>query len=397
MRRVFDFPRIKQTVETVLSKCSICKRSKASRHKPYGELQPLPVPDKPWDSIAFDHITKLPKSKEPMTKVTYDSIFVITDRLTKYGYFIPYKEASNAEDLAYVFLRTIVSNHGLPTEIVSDRGTTFTAKFWQALMAQLGTKHKLSTAYHPQTDGQTERLNQTLEQYLRCYINYGQDDWVKWLPTAQLAYNSSVTETTKVSPSYANFGYNPEAYRTSRTGPQAERAVLQADKLKELHDEMRKELEYVRQRMTTYANKKRLKGPTFREGDMVYLLRRNIKTTRPSDKLDFKKLGPFPVKKVISNTNYELSLPKTMRIHPIFHISLLEEASENEEIQDCIEVLDENEYEVEEILDTRTKDKKQQWLIKWKNYGHEENTWEPIEHLTDCQPLLRQFQQQHSM
>ncbi|XP_044721262.1 integrase core domain-containing protein [Hirsutella rhossiliensis] len=113
-----------------------------------------------------------------MTNVKYDSIFVITDRLTKYGYFLPYKEASNAEELAYVFLRTIVSNHGLPNEIVSDRGSTFVAKFWQALMAQLGTKHKLSTAYHPQTDGQTERLNQTLEQYLRCYISYEQNDWV---------------------------------------------------------------------------------------------------------------------------------------------------------------------------------------------------------------------------
>jgi reverse transcriptase-like protein/integrase-like protein/chromodomain-containing protein/aspartyl protease len=395
IRRRFDFPGIKEEITKIINNCTLCARSKASRHKPYGELQPLPVPVKPWDSVAFDHITKLPPSKEPMTKVAYDSIFVVTDRLTKYGYFIPYKESSNAEDLAYVFLRTIVSNHGLPTEIVSDRGTTFTANFWQALMAQLGTKHKLSTAYHPQTDGQTERLNQTLEQYLRCYINYGQDDWVTWLPTAQLAYNSSIAEATKVSPSYANFGYNPEAYRATRTGPQAERAILHADRLKELHEEMRKELEYVRQRMSTYANKKRLKGPIFREGDMVYLLRRNIKTKRPSDKLDFKKLGPFPVKKVISKTNYELSLPKTMKIHPIFHISLLETASQDAEPQDCIEVADDTEYEVEQILDTRKHNKERQWLIKWKGYGHEENTWEPIKNLTNCQPLLRQYRQQH--
>ncbi|KAM4057840.1 integrase core domain-containing protein [Hirsutella rhossiliensis] len=334
IRRIYDFPRMKKRISETIRKCELCARSKAERHKPYGELQPLPVPKKPWDSIAFDHITKLPPSKEPMTNVKYDSIFVITDRLTKYGYFLPYKEASNAEELAYVFLRTIVSNHGLPNEIVSDRGSTFVAKFWQALMAQLGTKHKLSTAYHPQTDGQTERLNQTLEQYLRCYISYEQNDWVKWLPTAQLAYNSSVTETTKLSPAYANYGYNPEAFKVTRQGPQAERAILQADQLRKLHKEMQQELQFVRERMSTHYNRKRLQGPIFQEGDMVYLVRRNIKTKRPSNKLDFKKLGPFKVKKTISKVNYELSLPTTMRIHPIFHISLLEPAPRNAKPQE---------------------------------------------------------------
>ncbi|KAM4063982.1 reverse transcriptase (RNA-dependent DNA polymerase) [Hirsutella rhossiliensis] len=342
IRRIYDFPRMKKRISETIRKCELCARSKAERHKPYGELQPLPVPKKPWDSIAFDHITKLPPSKEPMTNVKYDSIFVITDRLTKYGYFLPYKEASNAEELAYVFLRTIVSNHGLPNEIVSDRGSTFVAKFWQALMAQLGTKHKLSTAYHPQTDGQTERLNQTLEQYLRCYISYEQNDWVKWLPTAQLAYNSSVTETTKLSPAYANYGYNPEAFKVTRQGPQAERAILQADQLRKLHKEMQQELQFVRERMSTHYNRKRLQGPIFQEGDMVYLVRRNIKTKRPSNKLDFKKLGPK------------------------------------------IEVDDDQEYEAEQILDTRKQGQQQEYLVKWKGYGPEENTWEPTKHLTHC-------------
>ncbi|KAM4062066.1 reverse transcriptase (RNA-dependent DNA polymerase) [Hirsutella rhossiliensis] len=289
IRRIYDFPRMKKRISETIRKCELCARSKAERHKPYGELQP------------FRPYHKATTVKEPMTNVKYDSIFVITDRLTKYGYFLPYKEASNAEELAYVFLRTIVSNHGLPNEIVSDRGSTFVAKFCK-LMAQLGTKHKLSTAYHPQTDGQTERLNQTLEQYLRCYISYEQNDWVKWLPTAQLAYNSSVTETTKLSPAYANYGYNPEAFKVTRQGPQAERAILQADQLRKLHKEMQQELQFVRERI----------------GDMVYLVRRNIKTKRPSNKLDFKKLGPFKVKKTISKVNYELSLPTTMRIHRYF-------------------------------------------------------------------------------
>ena len=111
-----------------------------------------------------------------MTGVEYDSILVIVDRLTKFAHFIAYKEASTADDLAYIFLKTIVSLHGLPDEIVSDRGSAFASKFWQALTAQLGVKHKLSTAYHPQTDGQTEQINQIIEQYLRYYINYPQDN-----------------------------------------------------------------------------------------------------------------------------------------------------------------------------------------------------------------------------
>jgi hypothetical protein len=127
---------------------------------------------------------------------------------------------------------------------------------------------------------------------------------------------------------------------------------------------------------------------------MVYLLRRNIKTTRPSDKLDYKKLGPFAIKKRISTNNYELSLPKTMRNHPIVHISLLEKAPNNAPAEENIEVMDETEYEVERILDMRTKNKTRQYLIKWKNYGDEENTWEPMTNLKNCQALLRQYHQQ---
>ena len=171
-----------------------------------------------------------------MTECLFDSILVITDRLIKYGYFIPYKEATNSEDLAYIFLCHIVSTHGLPDEIISDRGTTFTSKFWQSLMQQLGANHKLSTAFHPQTDRQTEQLNQTLEQYLRCYINYQQDNWVSLLPLAQFAYNSATTETTKISPFFANYGFQLQAYRHPRDGAiLAEKAQVRVENLKKLH------------------------------------------------------------------------------------------------------------------------------------------------------------------
>jgi hypothetical protein len=392
VKRTYDYRGIKKDVGRIVNECEECARSKAARHKPYGELKPLPVPAKPWESIAFDHITKLPKSKEITSQQEYDSIFVITDRLTKYGYFIPYQEATDAEVLAYTVLKTVVANHGLPDEVITDRGTTFASKFWQALTAQLGVNHKLSTAYHPQTDGQTERLNQTLEQYLRCYINYEQDDWASKLPLAQLAYNSAPTESTKITPFYANYGFEPEIDKAPRVGPLAEKAMLTADQLKSLHTAMGKELEYVRQRMATYYNQKRLKGPIFKRGEMVYLLRKNFKTTRPSPKLDYKKVGPFKVEEVISDTNYRLSLPSSMRMHPVFHISLLERAPQNAKQQIDIEVYEE-EYEPERIVDKQTMDGEIKYLIKWKGYDATENTWEPAKHLTNCRPLLRQFHQ----
>jgi len=398
LTETYDFPQSLQKVKDTLSKCTTCARSKASRHKPYGELQAIPIPDKAWNSIALDFIVKLPISEEPMTKCLYDSILVITDRLTKYGYFIPYKESTTSEDLAYVFLRHIHSAHGLPDEIISDRGTTLTSKFWQSLIQQLGANHKLSTAFHPQTDGQTERLNQTLEQYLRCYINYQQDNWVSLLPLAQFAYNSAPTETTKISPFYANYGFQPQAYRNPRDGAiLAEKAQVKVQDLKKLHQHLQQELSFVQARMQHYANRKRMKGPSFKEGDKVYLVRRNIKTKRPSDKLDYKKLGPFPISQVISKTNYRLSLPETMRIHPVFHISLLEPAHPDAESQDRVEITPDNEeeYEVEQILDTREKGKKIEYLIHWKGYGHDEDTWEPIKNLMNCQQLVQQFHLRH--
>jgi hypothetical protein len=195
---------------------------------------------------------------------------------------------------------------------------------------------------------------------------------------------------------YANFGYNPEAYKNPREGPLAEKAILSAEQLRSLHAQMRNELEFVQQRMAKYYNKKRLKGPIFKKEDKVYLLRRNIKTSRPSDKLDYKKLGPFKVEETISTTNYRLSLPKTMKIHPVFHISLLEPAPANAKPHKYdIEVYDE-EFEPEKLLARELRKGEVHYLVKWKNCGHEENTWEPVRHLKNCPRLLQQFHQQQN-
>ncbi|KAL0937059.1 reverse transcriptase domain protein [Colletotrichum truncatum] len=387
----------RKDVADAIKDCEVCAKSKPSRHKPYGELQPLPAPPAPWHSISLDFIVKLPKSREPLTKVQYDSILVVVDRFTKYAYFIPYLESSTAEDLAYTFLRIIVSQHGLPQEIVSDRGSVFTSKFWRSLISQLGAKHSLSTAFHPQSDGQTERINQILETYLRSYVNYDQDNWVKLLPTAQFAYNSSIGESTRESPFFLNYGFNPTAYGEPRTGSAAIKAVADIKKLKEIQQKLPQELEFVRQRMKKHADRHRVRGPPLKEGGSAYLIRRNIKTKRPSDKLDFKKLGPFEITKKISEVNYELKLPETMKCHPVFHVSLLEPAPDGIHTEDCIIVeTDDTEYEVERILDHRRNDETTEYFIKWKNYGHEDDSWEPAKNLEHAQEELQQYWHQRT-
>jgi len=150
--------------------CDTCVRSKVPRHRPFGLLQPLPIPSRPWGSIAMDFITDLP------TVRAKNSILVVVDRLTKMAHFTPCSKSITAEETAQLILDGIVQLHGLPEEIVSDIGPQFASKFWRRLFKLLGVDIRLSSAFHPETYGQTERTNQTFEQYLRCTVNYQHDD-----------------------------------------------------------------------------------------------------------------------------------------------------------------------------------------------------------------------------
>jgi hypothetical protein len=287
--------------------------------------------------------------------VEFDSILVITDRLTKYAYFVPYLEESTAQQLGYWFLKQIVANHGMPKGMISDRDKLLTSKFWTSLMKQLGVKQKMSTAYHPQTNGQTERLNQILEQVLRNYVNYQQNNWVELLPIAQFAYNSAINETTGVSPFYANYGYKPNVYyEPENDDSPAQAARLKVDQLKELHQDVAMDIRFVAYQVARHYNKHRLSAPTLERGEKVYLKRKNLKTPRPSKKLDHVKFGPFKIKEVLGPVTYELELPKGSRVHPVFHVALLEKAPQHIPCAEGLHLFPEQEqgfYEVEKVLD----------------------------------------------
>ncbi len=246
----------------------------------------------------------------------------------------------------------------------------------------------MSIAYHPVTNGQTERTNQSLEQYLRHYINNTHSNWVSLLSMTQLALNAKVSNTTKVTSFFANYGKEPNLFEEERTHLSAQSAIERVATLKKVHDNISR----MQEKSTKYQNKKRKTTPQLKEGDKVYLLTKNLRTRKPSKKLDHVKVGSFLVKKAKGPVNYELDLPKDAKVFLVFHISLLEPADPSTPIQETFHYKsqEENRFEVEKIL----KQQDQQYLVKWKGYPTSKNTWEPINNLDDCNKLIQQFYQQ---
>ena len=192
---------MKREVAQYVSECDICKRVKASHLRPADLLQPLTIPSEKWEDISMDFIVGLPK-----TAKGYDSIWVVVDRLTKSAHFIQVKTGYKSHQYAELYIARVVSLQGVPKTIISDRGSQFVARFWEQLQASLGTQLIRSSGYHPQTDGQTERINQILEDMLRaCALTYSQK-WDECLPLAEFAYNNSYQESIKMAPFEALYG-----------------------------------------------------------------------------------------------------------------------------------------------------------------------------------------------
>ncbi|MBW0587388.1 hypothetical protein O181_127103 [Austropuccinia psidii MF-1] len=208
-------------------------------------------------------------------------------------------------DLAHLFIKNIFSNHGLPSSIVSDRGSFFVSPFWTNPCQQLNISRDLSTAYHPETDGQTERVNQILEQYLWMYVSYCQDDWNTYLTLDEFAYNDSDHSSTKQSPFFTVYGRDPQFGSVHIT--QDTPAEKLSTKIQSVQQDVKRELEVAINRFKRCANKSRANSPVFNPGDMVWLSSKNMKSTRPTKKLSERWLGPFPIFKNISTHAYHLN------------------------------------------------------------------------------------------
>ena len=278
--RDFWWPKVRSTIEQYIRNCDTCARIKPVRHAPFGYLKPLEITQKRWQSISLDFVTGLPISSG------YNMLLVVVDRLTKIAHFIPTITGCSAHKLAILLRDHIFRLHGLPETIISDRDPVFTLTLAQEMASCLSIKSCFSSAFHPQTDGQTERINAILEQYLRGYCNYQQDNWVDYLSMAEFSYNNSIFSSTQVSPFFANSGFNPRYQIISRQHFQPKSVEIKQfqQHLQRLESFIKTEIRYSQDIAADYVNSNRLPPPVYRIGDKVWLLRRNISTTRPSVK-----------------------------------------------------------------------------------------------------------------
>ena len=244
--------------------------------------------------------------------------------------FILYKKVSNTEELAYIFLQNVTALQGLPDEIISDRDKLFTSNFWTALTRQLRMSHKMSTVYHLQMDDQTEQMNQVIEQYLRGYVNYHQMNWVALLPVAQIAYNTSVNQTTGMTPFFTNHEYNINLFQESKKATVlTEQVNITVTEMQTLHKELKQDIKFLSHRSAFYHNKHRSEESMLKKRDKVYLLQKNIEITRSSSKLNHVKIESFRIIRNIKKVSFELKLSEDMQQkHSVFYVSLLEPASD---------------------------------------------------------------------
>lgn len=413
----YYWPRMTDSVARYVKSCYDCLRSKSYREGKHGLLKPLPVPDRYWHDISIDFITHLPLCQRYGR--SYEHIMVVVDRLSKKKKFIPL-DSLEVDAVVQAFIEWVWREEGYPFSVISDRGTQFVAHFWKRLCQRVGTVPKLSTAFHPETDGQTESANAALKQYLRAYVNYNQDDWVDMLPIAEFEANSDINVSTGLSPFLVTKGYIPRSGVEPPTPldpsatQRAKRDIKSADafveKIDKMRDYLRDQLKWSQALQKEQADRHRLPAPEFKVGDMVMLDRRNIKTVRPNKSLDHKNLGPYRVTKALGNMAYEVDLPQSLKIHPVFHPWLLHldksdplpgqhipppppvETDEDGDIYDVAEILDSK-------IDGRRKDPVTNekgcllYKIKWTGYKDDKDgiTWEDFTSAAGCADLVADF------
>ncbi|QRV83751.1 Retrotransposable element Tf2 protein [Ceratobasidium sp. AG-Ba] len=317
--------------------------------------------------------------------------------MSRMVHFIPTTSRASAADVANLFVTYVWKLHGLPSKTISDRGPQFNSTFLKQLYKRLDIKPSLSTAFRPQTDGLAERLNQVVEIYLRHYVAYKQDDWVGILPMAEFAYNNSVNASTNQTPFFACYGFHPRFSIGQQADESVPHADKRADQLKLRMEELQASVTLANEKIKHYYDLKHRLPEDIKVGDKVWLDARNIKTEGPVAKLSAKRIGPYRVLKKEGTHAFKLELPHTLKVHPVFHTSLISLKKEDpfgrEPPQPPAEVTPdgEEEYEVEKILDSRKRRNQVQYLVHWKGYGPESNTWEPLEHLDTAMGAVRKF------
>ena len=339
----------------------------------------------------------------PVTRQGYDSILVFVDRLSKMVHLAPCTKTITSEGVADLFETHVWKYHGVPQSIVSDRDVRFTSSLWKELNERFGTSLRMSSALHPQTDGQTENANGILEDTLRHFVSPYQTDWDKLLAAAEFAMNSAWNESIRNTPFMLNFGQTPDTPIVSALrsrNPAVNRFVGTWGE--QLH-KAKASLEQAQQRQKSNADRKRRPAPQFQPGDLVLL---NIKHIRLRSKLKAKLapryLGPFKILESVGSygLSFRIELPPALsRVHNVFHVSSLKpyRRAGNYQPPPVPDIIDgELEYEVDWIEATRYEGKRRQYLVHWLGYAGQE-TWESERNLTNCPDKLKAFWEHKGM
>ena len=381
-----------KTTATFCRTCAFCQRSKTSNQKPAGKLHQLPVARKPWDSIGMDFVGPFPEAKG------YNYLWVVICRLTSMVHLIPVTTTVTAVELSWKYLREVVRLHGLPSSIVSDRDSKFTSRWWKELHRILGAKLLMSTSFHPQTDGQSERAIRNVAQILRTMVRPDQKDWIDKIDMVEFAINSSVSGTTGYAPFEINGGYMPSMIKEIRNDESFTHgiktfALTALHNVADAHDAIIENRVFQAEK----ANRKRLGDPIIANGNFVYMATKNLALPAGrARKLCPKYIGPYKViESRPESSTYTLELPLALssrRIHPKFHISLLrpyhascDATFPNRERPEPYDfgVPDDQEWFVDEIVGHRwTGPKQVEYQVRW-NMG--DTTWESH---TNCNKLV---------
>ncbi|GJS98642.1 putative reverse transcriptase domain-containing protein [Tanacetum coccineum] len=396
MKQLYWWPNMKADIATYVSKCLTCLRVKAEHQKPSGLLVQPAIPQWKWENITMDFVTKLPR-----TQSGNDTIWVIVDRLTKSAHFLPMRETDPMDKLARLYLKEVVTRHGIPVSIICDRDPRFTSNFWRSFQKAMGTRLDMSTTYHPETDGQSERTIQTLEDMLRaCVIDFG-NGWEGHLPLIEFSYNNSYHASIKAAPFEALYGRKcrspvcwAEVGDARLTGPELVHETT--EKIVQIKHRM----QAARDRQKSYADVRR-KPLEFQVGDRVMLKVspwKGVVRFGKRGKLNPRYIGPFKVLAKVGTVAYRLELPQQLsRVHSTFHVSNLKKCLSDEPLAvplDEIHIDDKLHFVEEpvEILDREVKKLRRSRIpiikVRWNSKRGPEFTWEREDQFREKYPHL---------
>ncbi len=417
------WPHMAKAAADYVRGCESCQRNKPDLRGRQGLPLSIDTPSAPWEVICMDFIGPLPR-----TARGHDLVMVVVDKLTRWVYYLPTRQTASAQDTFALLDRFVLANHDTPRQIISDRDTRFTSRFWEDLWDSMRTQLKRSTAFHPQTDGQTERANRTLIEQLRSHVDEHQADWDLLLPQLQRANNSAVCFSTGFSPFEMNNGRKMRTEldaeleadgvvaRSDRAAGRYPGAVELAKWRERVEAEARQRIAKAQDKQRRDAQQGRRAGE-IKEGDKVWLSNRNMRLDEQgrARKLEPLFFGPYEVLKMHGSNAAKLALPVGSKLHPVFNLDLLrpfvDGAREFPErpVRDhqpgpipaedpaaggpiAAPGAQEPEYEVEAIIGSRGHGFRQSYRVKWLGWPIEQASWRPAAECEDlCPDRVRQF------